>query len=174
MGHLGLTPQSLTQLGGYRVQGKTLDAVLRLTDDALALQEAGVFALLLEAVPAEAAAYIRERVDVLVYGIGAGPHVDGQLVISHDILGTFVGEIRPRFVSRYASLDVEITQAFERYASDVRQGRFPAVEHCYPIDAGQEAEIRTARARFAVGARADRPRPGPALRQETGVVEGVA
>jgi 3-methyl-2-oxobutanoate hydroxymethyltransferase len=173
MGHLGLTPQSLTQLGGYRVQGKTLDAVLRLTEDAIALQEAGVFALLLEAVPAEAAAYIRERVDVLVYGIGSGPHVDGQLVISHDILGSFVGEIRPRFVSRYADLDAEITSAFERYASDVRQGRFPAPEHCYPIDAGQEAEIRAARGPSSVIPRADRPRPRPVLRREPSVVEGV-
>ena len=174
MGHLGLTPQSLTQLGGYRVQGKTLDAVLRLTDDAIALQDAGIFALLLEAVPAEAAAYIRERLDVLVYGIGAGPHVDGQLVISHDILGNFVGDIRPRFVSRYASLDVEITQAFERYASDVRQGRFPGPEHCYPIDAAHETEIRAARVRPAAVPHADRPRPRAALRQEAGVVEGVS
>jgi 3-methyl-2-oxobutanoate hydroxymethyltransferase len=174
MGHLGLTPQSLTQLGGYRVQGKTLDAVLRLTDDALALQDAGIFALLLEAVPAEAAAYIRERLDVLVYGIGAGPHVDGQLVISHDILGTFVGEIRPRFVSRYASLDAEITQAFERYGSDVRQGRFPGPEHCYPIDAAHETEIRAARTRPTVAPHVDRPRPRVALRQEPVVVEGVS
>ena len=103
MGHIGLTPQSLGQLGGYRVQGKTLAAVQQLADDAHALQDAGAFAILLEAVPAEAAAFIRESVDVLVYGIGAGPHVDGQLVISHDLLGNFVGDIRPRFVRRYAT-----------------------------------------------------------------------
>lgn len=145
MGHLGLTPQSLAQLGGYRVQGKTLGAVQRLADDALALQEAGAFAVLLEAVPAEAAAYVRERVDVMVYGIGAGPHVDGQLVISHDILGSFVGEIRPRFVRRYATLDHEIEQAFRGYANDVRTGRFPEPEHLYPIDPEHEAEIRAAR-----------------------------
>jgi 3-methyl-2-oxobutanoate hydroxymethyltransferase len=145
MGHLGLTPQSLAQLGGYRVQGKTLAAVQRLTDDALALQEAGAFAVLLEAVPAEAAAYVRERVDILVYGIGAGPHVDGQLVISHDILGSFVGDIRPRFVRRYAALDHEIEVAFRGYADDVRAGHFPAAEHLYPIDPEHEAEIRAAR-----------------------------
>ena len=145
MGHLGLTPQSQAQLGGYRVQGKTLAAVERLTDDALALQDAGAFAVLLEAVPAEAAAYVRERVDMLVYGIGAGPHVDGQLVISHDILGSFVGDIRPRFVSRYADLDVSIESALRAYADDVRAGRFPGPEHLYPIDAGDEAEIRSAR-----------------------------
>src|SRR5881409_528536 len=108
MGHLGLTPQSLGQLGGYRVQGKSLAAAERLLRDAEALERAGVFAVLLEAVPAETAAFVRERVGLLVYGIGAGPHVDGQLVISHDILGSFVGEIRPRFVRRYADLDVEI------------------------------------------------------------------
>src|SRR5918998_3718480 len=145
MGHLGLTPQSLGQLGGYRVQGKTLAAVQRLTDDAAALQEAGAFAVLLEAVPTEAAAYVRERVRVLVYGIGAGPEVDGQLVISHDILGSFVGDVRPRFVKRYAHLDETVTSAFRAYADDVRAGRFPAPEHCYPVDGAHEAEIRAAR-----------------------------
>lgn len=144
MGHLGLTPQSQAQLGGYRVQGKTLAAVQRLTDDALALQEAGAFAVLLEALPAEATAYVREHVEILVYGIGAGPHVDGQLVISHDILGSFVGDIRPRFVSRYADLDVTIESALRAYADDVRAGRFPRSEHLYPIDAADEAEIKAA------------------------------
>jgi 3-methyl-2-oxobutanoate hydroxymethyltransferase len=149
MGHGGLTPQSLGQLGGYRVQGKSRAAAERLAEDALALQDAGAFALLLEAVPAEAAAYIRERVDLLVYGIGAGPLVDGQLVISHDILGNFVGDIAPRFVRRYAQLGAEIERAFGEYAADVRAGRFPAPEHCYPIDAEQEAEIREARLHLA-------------------------
>jgi len=144
MGHLGLTPQNLAQLGGYRVQGKTLEAARHLLDDALALQAAGAFAILLEAVPAEAAAFIRERVEVPVYGIGAGPSVDGQLVIIHDILGGFVGEIRPRFVRRYADLDTTIVDALERYAADVRQRRFPAPEHCYPIDADQASALRRA------------------------------
>jgi 3-methyl-2-oxobutanoate hydroxymethyltransferase len=145
MGHLGLTPQALGQLGGYRVQAKTLAAAQRLLDDALALQEAGVFGILLEAIPAEAAGYVRERLEVLVYGIGAGPHVDGQLVISHDILGNFVGEIAPRFVRRYANVDEVVTSAFRAYADDVRAARFPAPEHCYPIDVADEAEIRQAR-----------------------------
>src|SRR3989442_6747005 len=100
MGHLGLTPQNIGQLGGYRVQGKSLAAAERLLRDAEALERAGVFAILLEAVPAETAAYVRERVNVLVYGIGAGPHVDGQLVISHAMLVNFVGDIAPRFVNR--------------------------------------------------------------------------
>lgn len=141
MGHLGLTPQSLGQLGGYRVQGKTVSAVERLLADAIALQEAGAFALLLEAVPAEASAWLRQRLDMLVYGIGAGPGLDGQLVISHDILGNFVGDIRPRFVRRYADLDAVITGAFREYADDVRSGRFPAPEHCYPIDAREARSL---------------------------------
>ena len=150
MGHLGLTPQSLAQLGGYRVQGKTLAAVERLLEDATALQEAGAFAILLEAVPAEASAYLRERLDILVYGIGAGPALDGQLVISHDILGNFVGDIRPRFVRRYADLDAVITSAFREYAEDVRAARFPAPEHCYPIDAHDAHSIASARTHHAL------------------------
>jgi 3-methyl-2-oxobutanoate hydroxymethyltransferase len=144
MGHLGLTPQSLGQLGGYRVQGKTLAAAQQLLDDALALQEAGAFAVLLEAIPAEAAAFIRERVDLLVYGIGAGPHVDGQLVIAHDVLGSFVGDIAPRFVRRYAEVGATTEQAIRAYAADVRAARFPAPEHCYPIDAASADELRAA------------------------------
>lgn len=134
MGHLGLTPQSLAQLGGYRVQGKSVAAVERLLEDALALQDAGAFSILLEAMPSEAAAYVRERVEIPVYGIGAGPLVDGQLVISHDILGNFVGDIRPRFVKRYAELGAEIERAFREYADDVRSSAFPAPEHCYQSD----------------------------------------
>jgi 3-methyl-2-oxobutanoate hydroxymethyltransferase len=145
MGHIGLTPQSLSQLGGYRVQGKTLAAVRQLVDDARALQDAGAFSVLLEAVPAEAAAYVREHLDVIVYGIGAGPHVDGQLVISHDILGNFVGDIRPRFIRRYAELGSAIEEAFRHYADEVRTSAFPAPEHWYPIDGDEEAAIRAAR-----------------------------
>ncbi len=149
MGHLGLTPQSLGPLGGYRVQGKSRFAAEQLADDAFALEEAGAFAILLEAMPAETAAYVRERVDVLVYGIGAGPHVDGQLVISHDILGTFVGDIAPRFVRPYARLGADIEQAFRAYAEDVRAGRFPAPDQCYQLDPADEAEIREARKRLS-------------------------
>lgn len=145
MGHLGLTPQNLAQLGGYRVQGKTRADAERLVDDALALQEAGVFAILLEAMPAETAALVRDRLRVPVYGIGAGPHVDGQLVISHDILGSFVGDISPRFVKRYAEIGRGVEEAIREYAADVRAGRFPGPEHCYAIAAEREAEIRLAR-----------------------------
>jgi 3-methyl-2-oxobutanoate hydroxymethyltransferase len=145
MGHLGLTPQALGQLGGYRVQGKTAAAVDRLVGDALALEDAGAFSILLEAIPAEAAAVIHDRLGIPIYGIGAGPHVDGQLVISHDLLGNFVGDIQPRFVRRYAEIGADVERAFRRYADDVRGGAFPGPEHCYPIDPVHEAEIRRAR-----------------------------
>lgn len=148
MGHLGLTPQSIGQLSGYRVQGKSRAAADKLVDDALALQDAGAFAVLLEAMPAVTGAYVRERVDILVYGIGAGPHVDGQLVISHDILGNFVGDIAPRFAKQYARIGTEIESVFRTYAEEVRGAYFPAPEHCYPIDPAQEAEIRDCRLRY--------------------------
>ena len=141
MGHLGLTPQSLGQLGGYRVQGKSLDAAEHLANDARALELAGVFAILIEAVPAQTAAYVRESVEIPVYGIGAGPHVDGQLVISHDMLGSFVGDIKPRFVKRYADLDEVIERAFRSYAEEVRSRRFPGPEHAYPIALDEERAI---------------------------------
>lgn len=147
MGHLGLTPQNIGQLSGYRVQGKTRAAVDQLVDDALALQEAGAFAVLLEAMPAVAAAYVREHVDMLVYGIGAGPDVDGQLVISHDILGNFVGDIAPRFAKQYAHIGAQIEEVFRTYAEEVRSSCFPAPEHCYPIDSADEAEIQSCRSR---------------------------
>src|SRR5258708_19180236 len=115
-------------VGGERVTGTWRFAAEQLGGDGVALEEAGAFAILLEAMPAETAAYGRERVDLLVYGIGAGPHVDGQLVISHDILGTFVGDVAPRFVRPYARLGADIEQAFRAYAADVRAGRFPAPE----------------------------------------------
>jgi 3-methyl-2-oxobutanoate hydroxymethyltransferase len=137
MGHLGLTPQALGQQGGYRVQGKTRAAAERIVEDARALEEAGAFAILLEAVPPESASYIREQLTIPVYGIGAGPNLDGQLVISHDLLGNFVGDITPRFVSRLASLDAVVTQAFGQYAAEVRGGAFPAPRHCYAPDAGE-------------------------------------
>jgi len=140
MGHLGLTPQALGQQGGYRVQGKTRAATDQILDDALALQEAGAFSILLEAMPPGSAAFIREQLTIPVYGIGAGRDLDGQLVISHDLLGSFVGDINPRFVSRLASLDVVVTQAFSTYGEQVRNGAFPSPEHCYSADATDAAE----------------------------------
>ncbi len=141
MGHLGLTPQSLGPLGGYRVQGKTLEAAEQLAVDARALEDAGAFAILLEAVPSETAAFVRDCVAIPVYGIGAGPDVDGQLVISHDLLGSFVGDIQPRFVKRFANVGSVIEDAFSQYAACVRDGTFPGPEHSYPLDPEQAVAI---------------------------------
>jgi 3-methyl-2-oxobutanoate hydroxymethyltransferase len=127
------------------VQGKSRRAVQQLIDDALSLQDAGVFAILLEALPAEAAACVRERLEVIVYGIGAGPHVDGQLVISHDILGSFVGDIAPRFVKPYAHVGQEVQRVFTQYATDVRAGAFPSPELWYPVNPDVEQELRALR-----------------------------
>jgi 3-methyl-2-oxobutanoate hydroxymethyltransferase len=148
-GHLGLTPQSLGQLGGYRVQGKTRAAADRIADEAKALEEAGAFSILLEAVPPESAAHIRAQLSIPVYGIGAGPEVDGQLVISHDLLGNFVGDITPRFVSRLASVDTVVTQAFGEYAEQVRSGAFPAERHCYALDPDDSRETSDDNSRLA-------------------------
>ena len=144
MGHIGLTPQALGQQGGYRVQGKTRAQTAEILDDALALEEAGAFAILLEAMPPESAAFIRERLSIPIYGIGAGPHVDGQLVISHDLLGNFVGDVKPRFVSRLADVDAVVTDAFRTYADQVRNAQFPAPQHCYALDSSEFISLATA------------------------------
>jgi 3-methyl-2-oxobutanoate hydroxymethyltransferase len=148
-GHLGLTPQAIGQLGGYRVQGKTRAAAQVIADEAKALEDAGAFSILLEAIPPESAAFIREQLTIPVYGIGAGPHLDGQLVISHDLLGNFVGDITPRFVSRLASVDSVVTQAYAQYANEVRGGQFPAPQHWYQLEATQDPSLASETPRLA-------------------------
>ena len=128
MAHIGLTPQSATKLGGFRAQGRTADAALKLYDDALALQDAGCFALVLEAVPAAVAARITAALDIPTIGIGAGPECDGQVLVWHDLLGLYAGQA-PRFVKRYAGLSDEIATALEAYVGDVREGSFPEEQH---------------------------------------------
>ena len=132
MGHLGLTPQSATMLGGYRAQGRTAQKARRLLADARALEAAGCFALVLEAVPAPVAARITEAVSIPTIGIGAGPACDGQVLVWHDVLGL---SDRPpaRFVKRYADLRGEIRGGLERFAADVRAGTFPGEEHTYAM-----------------------------------------
>ena len=127
MGHIGLTPQSVNDIGGFKVQGKDAEAAKRLFDEAAALEEAGCFSLVLECVPAEIAAYITESVKIPTIGIGAGPACDGQVLVYHDILGLFES-FKPKFVRRYASLEGEIVAALSHYLEDVREGRFPDVE----------------------------------------------
>jgi 3-methyl-2-oxobutanoate hydroxymethyltransferase len=126
MGHIGLTPQSVRRLGGFKVQR---DAE-RLLDDARAIEAAGAFSLVVECVPAELAARITQAVRIPTIGIGAGPDCDGQILVSHDILGLFE-DIRPRFVKRFADLGLDIRQAVQAYCQEVRQGTFPASEHTF-------------------------------------------
>jgi 3-methyl-2-oxobutanoate hydroxymethyltransferase len=132
MGHVGLTPQSATKLGGFKAQGRTAEAAKRLLDDARALQEAGAFAIVLEAVPAPVAARVTEALDVPTIGIGAGGATDGQVLVWHDMLGMYEGPT-PRFVKQYADLAGTIGDAVARYAADVRSGAFPGGEHTYRI-----------------------------------------
>jgi 3-methyl-2-oxobutanoate hydroxymethyltransferase len=132
MGHIGLTPQSATALGGFKAQGRTAEKARRLYDDALALQAAGCFSLVLEAVPAPVAERITGRLSIPTVGIGAGAGCDGQVLVWHDLLGLYDGQA-PRFVKRYASLGDEIRAALETYVSDVREHRFPEEVHTYSM-----------------------------------------
>jgi len=132
MGHIGLTPQSAPALGGYRVQGKTAAAVKALVDDAKALEDAGVWGLLVECVPPEAMERIHESVDVICMSLGAGPHADGQLVIVHDMIGYFAA-FRPKFVRQYCDLTSILDDAFKQYIRDVKSRDFPQPEHCYTM-----------------------------------------
>src|ERR1041385_398667 len=142
MGHIGLTPQSINQLGAYRVQGKTPRAAQQLIDDAKALEEAGAFAVVLEVVPREIAKMITERISIPTIGIGAGVHCDIQVLVLHDMLGLSFGK-QARFVRPYANLRDVITDAVSKYADDVRNGTYPSSEESYglPIDAAEELNI---------------------------------
>jgi 3-methyl-2-oxobutanoate hydroxymethyltransferase len=132
MGHIGLTPQSIHALGGFKVQGKELDAAKGLADDAVALAEAGCFAIVLECVPDAVARIITDAVQVPTIGIGAGRHCDGQVLVWHDVLGLAGTERRsPKFVREYASLELDATAALERFCSDVRGGSYPSSAETY-------------------------------------------
>ena len=148
MGHLGLTPQTRTALGGFRTQGKTADGAARIVRGAQELQQAGCFALVLEAVPAQVAAFITRRLEIPVIGIGAGAGTDGQVLVFNDLLGIF-DAFKPKFVKRYAELRPVMEDALGRYASDVRQRRFPTGMHTYDIPAKELARFRETLAQFA-------------------------
>ncbi len=132
LGHIGLTPQTATMLGGFKVQGRDLDSAKKLLEDAEALVKAGVFALVLECVPRELSALITQRVPVPTIGIGAGAEVDGQILVLHDLLGLFEG-FRPKFVKAYAHLAVETRQALAAYVNEVKEGKFPGEEHSFRL-----------------------------------------
>jgi 3-methyl-2-oxobutanoate hydroxymethyltransferase len=136
MGHIGLTPQSSGQLGGFKAQGRTAESAVDVLKDARAVEEAGAFSLLVEAVPPEVCKIITEELTIPVYSIGAGIHADGQLMISSDLLGVFQA-FTPKFVKKYANLAEEITRAFEAYVEDVRKLRFPEDDHTYKMVEGE-------------------------------------
>jgi 3-methyl-2-oxobutanoate hydroxymethyltransferase len=133
MGHIGLTPQSINQLGGYKVQGKTPAAAVRLINDALALEQAGAYAVVLECVPAPLAQTISERLAIPTIGIGAGVHCDGQVQVFHDLLGLF-DDFVPKHAKRYTDLGSQITEAVGAYAEEVRTGRFPTEKESFGVD----------------------------------------
>jgi len=141
MGHVGLTPQTATALGGYRAQGRNAAAAARVAADALALQEAGCFAIVFEAIPSDVAELLMQRIDVPVIGIGAGPSTDGQVLVFHDLLGIREG-LGARFVKRYANLQDEMTAGVGAFADDVRARRYPAPEHGYAIDPEELSSFR--------------------------------
>lgn len=132
MGHIGLTPQSVHQLGGFRAQGKSAEAGIRLLEDALILQEAGCFSIVLETIPAQLAKMVSEKLDIPTIGIGAGVDCDGQVLVTHDLLGLF-DRFTPKFVKKYAHLHQEMAEAFSMYKSEVEGKDFPSNEHSFDM-----------------------------------------
>jgi 3-methyl-2-oxobutanoate hydroxymethyltransferase len=141
MGHVGLTPQTATALGGYRAQGRSAASAARVAAEARALQAAGCFSIVFEAIPSDVAELLMERIEIPVIGIGAGPATDGQVLVFHDLLGIREG-LGARFVKRYASLQDEMAAGVAAYAADVRSRRYPAPEHGYGIERGELAALR--------------------------------
>jgi 3-methyl-2-oxobutanoate hydroxymethyltransferase len=142
MGHVGLTPQTATALGGYRAQGRTARQALAVARDAVALQEAGCFSVVLEAIPAAVAETMMERLEIPVIGIGAGAATDGQVLVFHDLLGIYDGHVA-RFAKRFADVRAHMVAGMAEYAAEVRSRAFPAPEHFYSIDDDQLEQFRT-------------------------------
>jgi len=140
MGHIGLTPQSSGQLGGHKAQGRTAETAKLVVADALAVQEAGAHMLLVEAIPPELGDYITKKLDIPVLSIGAGIHCDGQLLIVSDMIGQFQA-FTPKFVKKYSNVAEVVTNAMTQYCEDVRQGKFPADEHCYRMIKGEDEKF---------------------------------
>jgi 3-methyl-2-oxobutanoate hydroxymethyltransferase len=157
MGHIGLTPQAVHRMGGYKVQGRTAEAAARLLKDAVALERAGAFSLVLEGLPWQVAGAVTEAVGIPTIGIGAGPRCDGQVLVTNDLLGLF-DEFTPKFVKRYANLRETLLQAFGQFQEEVRAGAFPGPEHSFSLEAGEAERLRRLTART-------RPRKVAALRK---------
>ncbi|CAN5551204.1 3-methyl-2-oxobutanoate hydroxymethyltransferase [soil metagenome] len=141
MGHVGLTPQTATQLGGFKAQGRTAETAAKLAEDTAALQSVGCFAVVFEAIPAAVTEALMDRIEVPIIGIGAGPATDGQVLVFHDLLGIHEGHT-PRFVRRYAEVHRQMVEGVEAYTADVRAGRFPDEEHSYSISPEELAEFK--------------------------------
>jgi len=140
MGHIGLTPQTISMLGGFKVQGKDAQTAQKIIDDALLLEEAGAFSVLLEAIPAPIAKKITERLKVPTIGIGAGVHCDGQVLVVHDMVGLF-DRFTPKFAKKYVNLSELMLKAFETYKEEVARGDFPTDQHSFHIDEKELKEI---------------------------------
>jgi 3-methyl-2-oxobutanoate hydroxymethyltransferase len=138
--HIGLTPQNATQLGGFKVQGKDIDAALRLLEDAKILQEAGAFMIVLEAIPEALGQKITQSLDIPTIGIGAGRYCDGQVLVMHDMIGMF-DRFQPKFVKQYVNLNPEIVKALSQYNQEVKEGTFPEEKHCFLMDAAVAQEL---------------------------------
>lgn len=157
MGHIGLTPQAVHRMGGYKVQGRTAEAAARLLKDAVALERAGAFSMVLEGLPWQVAGAVTEAVGIPTIGIGAGPRCDGQVLVTNDLLGLF-DEFTPKFVKRYANLREILLQAFGQFREEVRAGAFPGPEHSFSLEAGEAERLRRLTTRT-------RPRKVAALRK---------
>jgi 3-methyl-2-oxobutanoate hydroxymethyltransferase len=142
MGHVGLTPQTATALGGYRAQGRTAERAARVMQDAIDLQEAGCFAVVFEAVPSDVTDLVMQHLDLVVIGIGAGPSTDGQVLVLHDLLAVHTGHV-PKFVRRFADVRAEMLRGVSAYAAAVRDRSFPAPEHAYSIPPEELERLRS-------------------------------
>ena len=140
MGHLGLTPQHISMLGGYKAQGRKATKAREIIDDSVAIQDAGAFAVILECVPDEVSGIITERLEIPTIGYGAGLHCDGQGLVAHDILGMFE-RFTPRFVKKYANLNEEILRSFETYVREVKEEAFPTADHAFHIKAKELKKV---------------------------------
>jgi 3-methyl-2-oxobutanoate hydroxymethyltransferase len=143
MGHVGLTPQTATSLGGYRAQGRTAERAKAVLDDALRLQEAGCFAIVFEAIPSDVTDVIMGHMEVPIIGIGAGPSTDGQVLVLHDLLGIHDG-FKPKFVKQYAEIGKEMERGVRAYAEDVRNRTFPGPQHGYNIAPEELERLKSA------------------------------
>jgi len=141
MGHIGLTPQTISMLGGFKVQGKDAKAAQKIIDDALSLEDAGAFSVLLEAVPAPIAKMVTERLKIPTIGIGAGVYCDGQVLVVHDLLGLF-DRFTPKFAKKYLNLSELILKAFESYREEVLTGAFPTDQHSFHIDEKELSKVK--------------------------------